>query len=70
MIQEKPDICDYVNWQLVHLNQQLLLLKKKKKKAGLFSSHFCLSLFTKEKEGNKGGLGVAQTPGWRAQDGR
>jgi len=41
-----------------------LALKKKKKKAGLFSSHFCLSLFTKEKEGNKGGLGVAQTPGW------
>lgn len=25
-----------------------------------------MSLLTKEKEGNKGGLGVAQTPGWTA----
>ena len=45
-------------------SESTALALKKKKKAGLFSSHFCLSLFTKEKEGNKGGLGVAQTPGW------
>lgn len=61
-------IRDYVNQQLVHLNQQLCLLKKKKKSSVFFFSF----LFEPPYQGarrKEAELSVSQTPGHDGQQG-